>query len=136
MRQAISRIFCSMYSLHHYVLCPSPPFRSWGTLGEVVAICAVQFIIFNNFQFSTEPLLCASLSIPNVHRSCCACIELKECLTVIGRLLVLGLSACKKLKEVMAGFSSCMLLIVLSGGEGNLYNMCADMCRDESPSHY
>ena len=25
MRQAISRFFCSMYSLHHYVLCPSPP---------------------------------------------------------------------------------------------------------------
>ena len=38
-----------------YVLCPSPSFRSWGTLGEVVATCAVQYITFTTFNFLLNP---------------------------------------------------------------------------------
>ena len=61
-----------------------------------MATCAVQYIIFNNFQFSIERLLWASVSIPNVHINCCACIKLKECVTVIGFLLVSGVECLQK----------------------------------------
>ena len=125
-----------MYSLHHLCIVSKSFFQELGNSGRSGGnLCGPVHHIYN-FQFSIEPLLFASVYIPNVNINCCICIELKECLTVIGFLLVSGLSACKKLNEVMAGFRSCMLLIFLFGGEGNLYNMCAAMCRDGSPSHY
>lgn len=51
---------------------------------------------FLTTQFSVIPLLCPSVSMPNVHMNCCVCIELKECLTVIGFLHVSGIECLQK----------------------------------------